>query len=630
MLLSPIKTKHFQEGFVHLTEHLSALVLIAFILGILLYFWGVPAVLIYTLSGIALVGILWARKKPLILWGLVLILTIGIGFIRIDVRTDNLDHPVLDKTLYHTVIKANVIQNIALPEKQILTLRPTHWPLGDFQHPELIRLNFYGKDPVLQAGDHIRMRAHIMSPKKINAYHKDFYHQIGGIGKAEEILSVQKTNLQPDFFENLRHKITTHLFDILPANQARIATPLITGEQRFVSATQYQNYRRSGIAHVLSVSGFHMALLAAFLFFLVRGFCVFTKLTLYINAKKVAAVIAFFGTLFYLALSGFQIPALRSFGMIALVFLGILTDRKAFSVHSLVLVGCAMLLYRPEMVLSISFQLSFLSVLILICVHERFKKVLPEMNKNTHRFLEFLLLNIALSVGLIPIVAYHFHQITPYGFVGNMMFSFTFSLAVMPLLFAGCLLMPLGLDTYFFKGAGFLLETIEQLTGWLSQWPFAEIATPSFSPIALGLMISGIVLICLMGFQSKWFGGLFLTIGIVWAYLTPQPVMMIFNQSIAYIQKGIFYQNKNGQDWIQNLWRQKSGFAKVESVDLPDSVSLKGQKIAFSTAGCLKADYAVLPHKDSRCRVPTLIPKKDTLYLIYIEGNKIDIRTFRE
>lgn len=630
MLLSPIKTNHFKEDFIRLVNQPTALLLIAFILGILFYFWGMPKSVIYTLFGMILVGILWTRHKPFILRGLILILTVCIGFIRMDIRTNNLDHPVLDKTLYHAVIKADVVQNIALPEKQILTLHPTHWPLGDFIRPQLIRLNFYNKEPVLQAGDHIRLRAHIMSPKKMNAYHKDFYHQIGAVGKAEEILSVQKANLSPDFFENIRRKITAHLFDILPANQARIATPLIMGEQRFVLATQYQNYRRSGIAHVLSVSGFHMALLAAFLFFFVRGFCVFTRLTLYINAKKVAAVLAFFGTLFYLALSGFQIPALRSFGMITLVFLGILTNRKAFSVHSLVLVGCAMLLYSPEIVLSVSFQLSFLSVLILITVHDKLKKFHPEMNKYTHRFLEFLLLNIALSVGLIPIIAYHFHQITPYGFLGNMMFSFTFSLAVMPLLFVGCLFMPIGLDSYFFKGAGYLLETIEQLTGWLSQWSFAEVAIPSFSPIALGLMISGIVLICLMNFQSKWFGGLFLSIGIVWAYLTPQPVMMILNQSIAYTKEGTFYQNKNGQDWIQNLWRQKSGFDKAKSIDLPNSVLLKGKKIALSPTGCIKADYAVLAHKDSRCRVPTLIPEKDTLYLIYIKNNKIDIRTFRE
>ena len=46
--------------------------------------------------------------------------------------------------------------------------------------------------------------------------------------------------------------------------------------------------------------------------------------------------------------------------------------------------------------------------------------------------------------------------------------------------------------------------------------------------------------------------------------------------------------------------------------------------------GCLNADYAILSHKDSRCRIPTLVPEKDTLYLIYIKNKKIDIRTFRE
>lgn len=630
MLFNPIKIKNLNTGFMHLIHQPWALILMAFILGILFYFWSVPAGFIYPFLGVALIGLFFVRKKPLLLWGLLLIISSGIGYFRIDYCTQHSNHPVLNKPLYHTTIQAKVIQNIILPEKQILTLHPTQWPLGDFTHPNRIRLNFYEKSPTVKTGDRIRLRAHLMPPHKIYSSPLSFYSQIGATGKVQEILSVQKANQNPHFFENLRHKITHHLFKLLPANQARIATPLITGDQRFVSNLQYQNYRRSGIAHVLSVSGFHMALLATFLFFLIRSFCVFTKLTLYVNAKKLAAIIAFMGTLFYLALSNFQIPALRSFGMIALVFLGVLTDRKAFSIHSLVLVGLAMLLYQPEMILSASFQLSFLSVLILISVHEKFKNFHPDMNKYTHQFLEFLFINIVLSIELIPVIAYHFHQITPYSFLGNILFSFIFSFGIMPLLFAGCLCMPLGLDTYFFKGAGFLLEAIENLTQILSQWPHAEITTASFHPIALGLMILGTILICLMNFKSKWFGGIFLVIGIIGAFCTPQPTIMILNNSITYIQNGVFYQNKGGQDWIQNMWRQKAGFDKAEEVDLPNMISLKGKKIALSAHGCLNADFAILSHKDSRCRLPTLVPEKDTLYLIYIEKNKIDIRAFRE
>ena len=79
-----------------------------------------------------------------------------------------------------------------------------------------------------------------------------------------------KDIIEIDAFNELKKLGAERVFQILPENQARIVTPLITGEQRLVSPELYQIYRRSGIVHVLSVSGFHMALLAGFLFLLIR------------------------------------------------------------------------------------------------------------------------------------------------------------------------------------------------------------------------------------------------------------------------------------------------------------------------------------------------------------------------
>ncbi len=636
MLFNPIKTNYVNNIFTNLMSQQFVLIFLSWIIGILMYFYGIPLTFILSLFFISFIGLVLLRHRQIVCFIFFLIFAFSLGFFRIYIRTQNLNHRILNLPLYHSIIQADVIQNITLPDQQILTLHPTEWPLGHFKHPEKIRLYFDKIDPVIQSGDHVRLRATIWPPNKVQApfqisqSQRLYFEKVGAIGKVETILFHYRNNHSLGFFQNLRNDITQYLFKILPENQARIATPLITGEQRFVSPKQYQNYRRSGLAHVLSVSGFHMALLAMFVFFLVRSFCVLTHLTLYINSKKLAAFTALIITAFYLGLSNFQIPALRSFGMIALVFLGILTDRKAFSLHSLILVGFVMLLWAPELLLSISFQLSFLSVFILICVHNQFKKFAPQMNKNIHHFCEFILLNIAITAGLTPLIAWHFNQFMPYALLGNICFSFIFSFGIMPLLFVGCLLMLLGCGVYFFKAAGFLLELVEQLTSYLSQWPYAEISIASFNPIALGLIILGIILICLMHFKRLWLGGIFVFTGTIWAYLTPQPVMMLLNNSVAYIQKDVFYQKRDGHDWVQNVWRQKMGYSKTLKVDLPNVIFLKGKKIALSPQSCPNADYAILSHKDSRCRIPTLTPEKNKFYLIYIIDNKIYIRIFDE
>ena len=640
-MLSPYhpKIKQLKQELQTMFDEKLIWAFVSFMVGILLYFYHFNP--LWAMIGLALsVGsMILFRQKNLIYFLMFLTTFTMAGVLTAHFRYQIVDHPVLKQKLSNTIIDATILDNTVLPDKQILILQNINYPIGVLKQPDKIRLHYDNLAPSLQVGQRVRLKVHLVPPVTIKApFHTSqakrlYFEKIGAIGKVVQVLDIRDINAKPTIFQRLRHQITDRVFQILPENQARIITPLITGEQRLVSPELYQIYRRSGIVHVLSVSGFHMALLAGFLFLLIRGLGVMCgRLTLYVNTKKIAAVFALIGTGFYLGLSDFQIPAVRSYLMIALVFLGILLNRQTFSVRTLILAGFAMLILHPENLMSISFQLSFLSVLILIAVHEKFKGLFIDGNKYLRRFMEFCALSIAITVGLTPLIIWHFNQLTPFGIVGNMAFSFLFSLIIMPLLFIGCLLMPFGMDSIFFQGSGAVIGWIEQMAGYIADLPFAEINLPSFDVVGLCLIILGIVFICLWQFWGRLMGALFILIGMVLAFTTNYPVMMVADkgQSIAYIQNGRFYTNENGQDWIQTVWQTKLGFKEKENIKTDKIIKLKGKRIALSPDYCTNADFAILKNQSGHCRIDKLIPQENKIYFIYIHKNRIDIETLSE
>src|SRR3546814_5038877 len=88
--------------------------------------------------------------------------------------------------------------------------------------------------------------------------------------------------------------------------------------------------RDSGLAHLLSISGLHMGLVAGLLFFALRaGLALLPAVALYWPIKKWAAVGAAGGAFVYINLCGDAIPAERAFLMVLVVLLAVLLERRA-------------------------------------------------------------------------------------------------------------------------------------------------------------------------------------------------------------------------------------------------------------------------------------------------------------
>ena len=131
------------------------------------------------------------------------------------------------------------------------------------------------------------------------------------------------------------------------------------------------DFRASGLAHLLSISGIHVSLVAALVFFPVRALLALIEpVALSWPIKKIAAVAAVAGAFAYMLLVGSPVPTERSVLMTSLAMLAILLDRNPLSMRLIAFAAAIVILKEPDSVMGASFQMSFGAVVALISAYE--------------------------------------------------------------------------------------------------------------------------------------------------------------------------------------------------------------------------------------------------------------------
>src|SRR5437899_3247172 len=221
----------------------------------------------------------------------------------------------------------------------------------------------------------------------------------------------------------------------------------------------------SGFAHVLSISGYHMAVVAGLMFFGFRAaFALMPAFASRYPIKKWAALAALAAAAFYLLLSGAEVATQRSFIMIAIVLIGVMVDRSALTLRTLTVAALGVLLLVPEAVVHPSFQMSFAATLALVAGYER---GLPWMTAGAdtplgarialwggREVVGLVLGSLLAGTATMLYAAYHFHRLAPYGLLANLLAMPVVSAWVMPMGILGVLALPFGFDGFFWRLMG--------------------------------------------------------------------------------------------------------------------------------------------------------------------------------
>ena len=253
-----------------------------------------------------------------------------------------------------------------------------------------------------------------------------------------------------DLVERAREAVRDRLNAVLGATPAAgILAALAVGDQRAISREEWQLFNRTGVTHLMSISGLHVTLVSGLVAWLVATLWRrVPALTLRLPARKAAAAGAIFGALGYTLLAGYGVPAQRTFWMVSVVALALWCGRISSPWRVLALALAAIVLFDPWAPLAPGLWLSFGAVLLIFYAAVGWSEPGSKLAQWTR-------IQWAITVGLAPAALLLFGQISVAGPLANA--------AAIPLV--SVVITPLALIA-----AVVPVDALLHLCAWLVQW----------------------------------------------------------------------------------------------------------------------------------------------------------------
>ncbi len=304
-----------------------------------------------------------------------------------------------------------------------------------------------------------------------------------------------------------RWSLARRLVDRMGPREGGLAAALVTGHQPWLDPVDVQAMRDSGLAHILSISGVHMAIVGGFAFALARLLvAAWPWLALRAPGKKIAAVAGLIAVGGYLVLSGAPAPAIRSALTASIAFLAVLLDRRALSLHSLAVAALVVLAAQPEAVAQPGFQMSFAATAALLALAEAWKhgpkaKDAPWLIRALQHARDWLvggaLVSLVAGLATDPFGIQHFNRVTLWGLPANIATELLSSLVIMPALAVGVLAELAGWGGAPLAVAGWGLDAMTVVARGFAAAPHAVVGLASAPAAALPVSFLGLLFVCL-------------------------------------------------------------------------------------------------------------------------------------
>ena len=524
-----------------------------------------------------------------------------------------------------------------------------------------ITLMPYAAEKTFQVGECVELAAKVMPPyptTMVGGYQfdrKTFFDKINGTGYSLSrvfVIPCGKSQITGEsVIEKIRNKIVKRIESVLPQDEAGIASALIAGVRNGISQRVTNNYRDSGLAHFLSISGLHMSMLAGFMFLLVRYVVVLMpSLALRYDSKKIAAVFAVVMSFVYLLISGYSVPTQRAFLMTLIFLIGVMISRRSISMRTISWAALCVLMVSPVALITPSFQMSFAAVVALIAFYESCRSYvqIKVRDKNIFKIVLVYLFGIVVSdfiasIATLPYSIYHFNRVAVYTSLGNLLAGPIIGLWIMPFVLISMLLMPLGLDYVPLKILGYGIHWVNEITAYVSALPHAGVPVMSMPMWGLIAITLGGLWLCL--WQRKWrhFGWIGIMIGSLSLCLTQTPDVLIDSSGKAIAVKdkadNMLVLPSRGKMFIKNIWLEKTSSLKLTEKEKKKLSKIwQGREedkswldLSCDKTSCVYKDKVkIIKGKGLELNNQTFDHESSGGASIYLEGDHITIHTVRD
>lgn len=377
-----------------------------------------------------------------------------------------------------------------------------------------------------------------------------------------------------------RYRLAQAIVARLGERTGGVAAAMTTGHETWIAPEDTQVMRDSGLAHILSISGLHMAIVGGFVFFAVRlGVALIPWLALRVSGKKVAAWAGLIAVGTYLVVSGAPPPAERAAITASIAFLAILLDRQAITMHALAVAAFVVLLLQPEAIVTPGFQMSFAATAALVALSEAWPPRTREISAPwpivwAQRLGSWLVIAVAASLvaGLAtgPFAMQHFNRTAVYGLAANLLTAPVADFIMLPALALGAALEPLGLGAPFLWATGQGVDLMLAIGGWVAGLPGAVRTVASAPAAALPIAFLGVLFLCLWRGRLRWLGLPLAMAVLIWPR-PPAPDLWIgdggtnaafrVDRTAVVVRPGV-------RQFAVDVWSRRRG---LEAVERPDA-----------------------------------------------------------
>lgn len=444
---------------------------------------------------------------------------LAVGWLSAGARAHHVAGPMLDFRYYGPVEGRIVRIDRSQSDAPRLTLdRVVLSDVAPDRTPTRVRVTLHGDQPWLspEPGQVVMTTANLSAPDGpvepggFDFRRMAYFERLGAVGYTRvPLLLLEEPEATALPIDRLRRYLSGAMRAQIPGQPGAFAAATMTGDRSAIDQATAQALRDTSLAHILAISGMHMAFLTGFVFALVRyGLALVPFVALRLDTRKAAAVVGLGVALFYMLLSGSNVSTQRAFIMIS-VFLGaILLDRRALTLRSVAIAAVIILLFWPESLLSPGFQMSFAATIALIISFNAVSQRIYRQRVPGWAMPVFTLFVSSFVGGFstAPYAAAHFNRFADYGLLANMLTIPVVGSVVMPAGALAALLGPFGLSWLplwvMEQGARWVLFIAE----WVAGLSGAVSAVPAPGPWPMPLFTLGAIWLILWRGRVRWAG----------------------------------------------------------------------------------------------------------------------------
>lgn len=350
-------------------------------------------------------------------WLLLLPIIFFLAYISMNIALEN--HYIHIDSIINGKTKCDIIGKIKDYETTndgytgIITIKELKIKQKVFHNPIVVKFHFKTKKKII-LDQIVKFKGTIYTFKKATndgQWNEKLYYKIRGIDyrcfSQDIILNNNKTNKILQEIKTFKYNLKDNYNKLLPNKEAGIINAMILGDRSGLDNDVKDIFGKSGILHILAISGLHIMIL---------GFSLFKILKKIINIK-VSTIISIIILISYCYLTGSSISTQRAVIMMVIMLLSYLLGKSYDIISAAALSALIVLIKNPLYILDVGFLLSYSAVFGIVYITPYIELIFPKKN----RLSKALSTSIAAYLSTLPIITYFFYEIPVYGILVNVL-----------------------------------------------------------------------------------------------------------------------------------------------------------------------------------------------------------------